>query len=76
MLDALLAAFDALPGDIAPRYRQALSTLGRTVRVERADGVLEGVATDIEPDGRLVVVDACAVTHRLAAGDVVHLRPV
>ncbi len=72
----MLAAYDALPADIGPRYRQALSTLGRTVRVERADGVLEGVATDVEPDGRLVVVDACAVTHRLAAGDVVHLRPV
>ena len=27
-------------------------------------------ATDVEPDGRLVVVDACAVTHRLAVGDV------
>ena len=77
VLDALLAAFDALPAETSrPRYRQALATLGRTVRVERVDGALEGVATDIEADGRLVVVDACAVTHRLAAGDVVHLRPV
>ncbi len=76
MLDALLVAFDALPAEIGPRYRQALSTLGRTVRVERVDDVVEGVAIDIEADGRLVVVDACAVTHRLAAGDVVHLRPV
>ena len=75
VLDALLVAFDALPAEIGPRYRQALSTLGRSVRVERVDDVVEGVAADIEADGRLVVVDACAVTHRLAAGDVVHLRP-
>ena len=75
VLDALLVAFDALPAETGPRYRQALSTLGRSVRVERVDDVVEGVAVDIEADGRLVVVDACAVTHRLAAGDVVHLRP-
>ena len=45
------------------------------MRIELPDGVLEGTATDVEPDGRLVVIDTCAVTHRLAAGDVVHLRP-
>ena len=72
----MLGAYDALPDDIAPRYRRELATLGRTVRVERPDGVLDGVATDVEPDGRLVVVDACAITHRLDAGDVVHLRTV
>jgi BirA family transcriptional regulator, biotin operon repressor / biotin---[acetyl-CoA-carboxylase] ligase len=74
LLRALLAAYDALPTDVGPRYRRALSTLGRSVRVERPDGVLEGIATDVEPDGRLVVVDACAITHRLAVGDVVHVR--
>ena len=74
VLRAVLAAYDALPGDIGQRYRDAMSTIGRTVRVERHDGVLEGVAVDVEPDGRLVVVDACAVTHRLAAGDVIHVR--
>jgi BirA family transcriptional regulator, biotin operon repressor / biotin---[acetyl-CoA-carboxylase] ligase len=76
VLNAVLAAYDELPADTGSRYRQALSTLGRTVRVERPGGVLEGVAMDVEPDGRLVVVDSCAVTHRLAAGDIVHLRPV
>ena len=74
VLRAVLAAYDALPGDIGQRYRDAMSTIGRTVRVERPDGVLEGVAIDVEPDGRLVVVDACAVTHRLAVGDVIHVR--
>jgi BirA family biotin operon repressor/biotin-[acetyl-CoA-carboxylase] ligase len=74
VLRAILDAYDALPADIGPRYREAMSTIGRTVRVERPDGVLEGFATDVEPDGRLVVVDACAVSHRLAVGDVVHVR--
>ena len=60
----------------ATRYRAALGTLGRGVRVELPDGVVEGTATDVEPDGRLVLLDTCGVTHRFAAGDVVHLRRV
>jgi len=75
MLDELLAAYDRLPADIAPTYRDALGTLGRRVRVELPGGVVEGTATDVEADGRLVVLDACAVTHRFAVGDIVHLRP-
>ena len=76
VLRALLAAYDRLPADVVPRYRAALGTLGRRVRVELPDGVVEGMATDVESDGRLVVVDTCGMTHRLAAGDVVHLRAV
>ncbi len=75
VLRALLAAYDRLPDDIAEPYRDALGTLGRQVRIELPVGVVEGTAVDIEPDGRLVVLDACAVTHRFAVGDVVHLRP-
>jgi BirA family biotin operon repressor/biotin-[acetyl-CoA-carboxylase] ligase len=75
LLGVLLEAYDALPADVHARYREALVTLGQRVRVERATDVLEGRAVDVEPDGRLVVVDACAVTHRLDTGDVVHLRP-
>ena len=74
VLSALLAAFDRLPDDVAGRYRETLATIGRRVRIERADGVLDGTAIDVDPDGRLVVVDPCAVTHRIDAGDVIHLR--
>jgi BirA family biotin operon repressor/biotin-[acetyl-CoA-carboxylase] ligase len=75
VLVALLAAYDALPADVDEPYRKHLRTLGRQVRVELpGDAVLEGTATGVEPDGRLVVLDACGLTHRLAAGDVVHLR--
>jgi hypothetical protein len=44
--------------------------------VERPSDVVNGTAIDVERDGRLVVVDGCAVTHRIDVGDVVHLRPV
>jgi BirA family transcriptional regulator, biotin operon repressor / biotin---[acetyl-CoA-carboxylase] ligase len=71
----MLAAYDRLPDDIAATYRSHLGTLGRAVRVELADGVVEGRALDVEPDGRLVVLDDCGITHRIATGDVVHLRP-
>ena len=55
---ALLAAFDRLPADVTARYRQTLATLGRRVRIDLVDGVLDGTATDVDPDGRLVVVDS------------------
>jgi BirA family biotin operon repressor/biotin-[acetyl-CoA-carboxylase] ligase len=75
VLAALLTAFDELPAVIAGEYRSRLDTLGRSVRVELADGVLEGRAVDVEPDGRLLVLDECGITHRVDTGDVVHLRP-
>ena len=74
---ALLAAYDRLPDDVTDLYAANLRTLGRQVRVELpGDAVLEGTATGVEADGRLVVLDVCGITHRLAAGDVVHLRTV
>jgi biotin-(acetyl-CoA carboxylase) ligase len=46
------------------------------VRVELATGVLEGVATGIDDDGRLVVEPRNGAPVVVAAGDVVHLRPI
>jgi len=74
VLRAVLVAYDDLPADVHARYRGELSTLGSSVRVELPSGTIEGRAVDVEPDGRLVVLDACAVTHRVDVGDVVHLR--
>jgi BirA family transcriptional regulator, biotin operon repressor / biotin---[acetyl-CoA-carboxylase] ligase len=74
LLQALLDAYDSLPDEIGPVYRDALATLGRRVRVELFDRGIEGTAIDLEPDGRLVVLDDCAVSHRIDVGDVVHLR--
>jgi BirA family biotin operon repressor/biotin-[acetyl-CoA-carboxylase] ligase len=75
VLRTVLVAYDDLAGDITERYREALATLGLRVRVELPNGELVGTAIDVDPDGRLVVLDECAISHRLDVGDVVHLRP-
>jgi len=55
-------------------YRADSATLGRRVRVELTGGdALEGEATAVADDGRLVVVDA-AGEHYVSVGDVKHLR--
>ena len=65
---------DDLPTDVDGLYRDALDTLGRRVRIELPTGELVGTAVDVDPDGRLLVLDECAITHRVSVGDVVHLR--
>ena len=74
-LHEVLAAFDALPADIGDTYRASLATLGQRVRVERPTDELVGTAIDVDATGRLVVLDDCAISHHVDAGDVVHLRP-
>jgi BirA family biotin operon repressor/biotin-[acetyl-CoA-carboxylase] ligase len=62
------------PAVILPDYQELSATIGRSVRVELPDGkFLEGKATGLDADGRLVV-DAADGPHSLAAGDVTHLR--
>ena len=74
VLHALLDAYDQLPTDISELYRASLATIGRSVRVELTDSSVEGRALDVTPDGRLVVLDDCGITHRFDTGDIVHLR--
>ena len=60
---------------ILDAYRADSATLGRRVRVELAAGsTLEGTATDVADDGRLVVVDDAGAEHLVSVGDVKHLR--
>jgi len=50
-------------------------TLDRTVKVTLAGGwILKGTATDLGPDGHLVVVDEFGAHHEISTGDVVNLR--
>ncbi len=73
VLDTLLA-LDADAMHAA--YRGGLATLGTRVRADLPGGTdVSGRAVDVERDGRLVVIDDCAVTHRIDTADVVHLRP-
>jgi BirA family transcriptional regulator, biotin operon repressor / biotin---[acetyl-CoA-carboxylase] ligase len=74
VLDLMLRAFDQLPPDITEMYRAAVATIGQSVRVELSESVVVGRALDVLPDGRLVVLDDCGITHRFDTGDVVHLR--
>lgn len=68
---SILRELDVLVGadDLMDSYRRVCETIGRQVRVELADGKVEGTATDVRDDGALMV-DGWAVV----AGDVVHLR--
>ena len=77
LLEAFLVALsDRLdhPHDTGRDYRDRLVTLGRRVRVERPEGVLEGDAVDLDDDGALIVRDDDGRAHLVMAADVVHLR--
>ncbi len=64
------------PDDFHLQYKSNLATLGERVRVDLPTGEsITGTAVDVAPDGELKLVDACALTHLISAGDVVHLRP-
>jgi BirA family biotin operon repressor/biotin-[acetyl-CoA-carboxylase] ligase len=57
-------------------YRSLCATLGQVVRVEMpAGGVVTGVASDIDPDGRLLIQETAATSMTpVSAGDVIHIR--
>ncbi len=59
---------------VAAAYRRDCATVGRPVRVQLTDATLTGRAVAVDADGRLVVGTAHGEV-RVAAGDVVHLRP-
>ena len=67
---------DPAANGLGPAYRRACRTIGRDVRVHLPGAlVLEGVASGVDDDGRLIVRPADgSPTHVLAAGDVVHVR--
>lgn len=71
----LAAGGDAEASGLAQLARDLCVTLGRDVLVELPGGrVLEGRATTLDADGRLVVRDAEGVERPVAAGDVTHAR--
>ncbi len=82
LLAALLAALEprvaalagaAGRGELAAELRDACTTLGNRVRVDLADGPVEGTAIDLTPSGQLVV-ETAAGRQVVSAGDVTHLR--
>ena len=67
---------DPVASGLGPAYRRVCRTIGRDVRVQLPSGlVLEGVASAVQDDGRLLVAPADGSPARpLAAGDVIHVR--
>jgi BirA family transcriptional regulator, biotin operon repressor / biotin---[acetyl-CoA-carboxylase] ligase len=58
-------------------YRAACASLGAEVRVDLPGGMaVTGMAEDVDGDGRLLLLGADGQRRAIAAGDVVHLRPV
>lgn len=78
LVDGYLAAEgDAEKSGLAGRARERCISLGRAVRVELPDGsTLEGTATSLDADGRLIVRRADGRNQAVAAGDVTHARVV
>jgi BirA family transcriptional regulator, biotin operon repressor / biotin---[acetyl-CoA-carboxylase] ligase len=67
---------DPVRGGLLASYRTLCATLGRVVRVEFPGGkVLEGVAEDVDVDGRLLVREPDTTSPTpVSAGDVIHVR--
>jgi BirA family biotin operon repressor/biotin-[acetyl-CoA-carboxylase] ligase len=65
---------DPDPSGLRSRYRRLSATLTREVRIEFPGGATaQGTATDIDPDGRLLVRTPSGPL-AVSAGDIVHLR--
>ena len=76
------AAWRAAGGDpdvdhLRADYRAVCGSLGAEVRVELPGGMtVTGMAEDVDGDGRLLLLGTDGIRRAIAAGDVVHLRPV
>ncbi|MFZ2178527.1 MAG: biotin--[acetyl-CoA-carboxylase] ligase [Rhodococcus sp. (in: high G+C Gram-positive bacteria)] len=64
--------------DLADAYRARCSTIGQRVRAELPGGrELVGIATDIDPQGRVVIAPEDGSDRvAISAGDITHLRAV
>ncbi len=76
LVEELAARYDEwrAGGEVRTAYLGLCTTPGRQVRVAVPGGEVVGEAVDVDEAGRLVVRTA-AGEERLAAGDVVHVRP-
>ncbi|MFJ6531896.1 biotin--[acetyl-CoA-carboxylase] ligase [Microbacterium sp. NPDC091662] len=74
-LSALTVSEDAVVSGLHGAVSARCATLGQAVRVSLPAGrILEGTATAIDGEGRLLV-ESEGIEHPISAGDVVHVRP-
>jgi BirA family transcriptional regulator, biotin operon repressor / biotin---[acetyl-CoA-carboxylase] ligase len=72
--EAFRAKLSPEPCGLLAEYRELSATLGKNIRVDLPGSAnVAGVATGVDPDGRLLV-RAGAKQHAIAAGDVIHVR--
>ena len=69
-LEAILGDLADSSGKVINRWRTHLTTLGQQIAVRTRNGVVEGVAVDVDQQGALLLRSAGGVTHRLLDGDV------
>ena len=76
MLRRIEAGYDRLRAGHAPydEWVANLATLGRQVRVTTAEGILEGRAVGVDPDGALRLELPGGTSRRILVGDVESLR--
>ncbi|MFN8015348.1 MAG: biotin--[acetyl-CoA-carboxylase] ligase [Acidimicrobiia bacterium] len=58
---------------IKTKYEKYCSTISKNVRVERTNGMLEGIATGINNNGNLIIEEQ-GIVHTISEGDIIHLR--
>ena len=58
------------PGPMLERWKSLSRTLGKRIRVETSQGVLSGIAKDMDRDGGLVLEDDQGRMHTVISGDV------
>lgn len=66
----LYSALPSKPDYVVDAYRPLCSTLGRQVRIEMSDRVIEGRVSEVDSTGTLILESGQAVRF----GDIVHLR--
>jgi BirA family biotin operon repressor/biotin-[acetyl-CoA-carboxylase] ligase len=77
ILDRLEAELVAVEAGVSPleRYRSRCSTLGASVKVEVAEGVVSGRAVDLDETGALIVEEDGGRRHVVTGGEVTRVRP-
>jgi len=74
-MDNRLPLLRIQPIALFSEWRSILETCGQRVVVNSADLVVEGVATDVTPEGALLVRDDAGIIHTIRVGDVLAVRP-
>jgi BirA family biotin operon repressor/biotin-[acetyl-CoA-carboxylase] ligase len=69
-LDQRIAALGSSVDEVLTAWRSRLTTLGKNIAVHTREGVVWGVAEDVDGSGRLLLRDARGRMHTLAEGDV------